>query len=269
MTAKSHSEPTEATEAATGKLTIFTEVSNHHDNSNFARFTFVLKKGETLLPAFIIVDSRRKVSIMRFLSSTPLLLILAMSHSVTASLNTTVQVSLIPGPSSQFPACSNSLLTLFQPLLTYWVSEATSSIVPGFTMSSGFALARYNNYNFFKRRNLRGGVADDSSSDTNTNNKEEDTSSLSRSRRLGSCSTCTSAGCATYCGPATCTLCAGSRRLQESTNPASSTIDLVALGNQVSSTVQGQIQNLLESNTLDLVGCLGDPLFLTVNVAFS
>jgi hypothetical protein len=179
------------------------------------------------------------------------------------SLNMTVQVTLTPEVLLFHPVCSVAFLDLFQPLLTLWVTEATTPFIADFTMQQGFVLTYYNPS---RRRLLRvGGNEDDS-----------------RLLTSGPCSTCTSAGCFTYCGKAGCDFCGNSRRLaafesklpdneekKENGQRELDSFNFGALGVSVSAAVEGQVISFLLSQIVDILGCLGDPLLLTTNVTFS
>jgi hypothetical protein len=192
------------------------------------------------------------------------------------SLNMVVQVTVAPKVTSKLPLCSLPLLELLQPLLTLWVTEATLSVIPDFSFIGGLVLSYRNTSS---RRMLRADFQENDS-------RQMATTKTAAKASPGSCSTCTSAGCSSYCGNASCNYCSSSRRLSEETKSSENgeitdnddrqqqerrelgAIDFNLLGVQVSATVQKLTQSLLLSSVLDLLGCLGDPLLLTTNVTF-
>lgn len=192
------------------------------------------------------------------------------------ALKMTVQVTVIPSTSSvislPLPLCKLPLLQSLRSLLTNWVVQSTKSYVSDFNMPRPLTLTYYNPSHGRMRR-------------TKTAAKKSSTATPQ------SCSTCSSSGCSQYCGRASCTLCNKNRRHLASSgemppfhNSTTSSFDIVedqletsreldmvnfvTLGPQVSASVLSLAQTFLLNNLFDVLGCLGSPLDLNINVTF-
>lgn len=206
------------------------------------------------------------------------LVLVALAIRPAKSVNMTVQATINPKPSIFQPLCSVTSLLTLQPLLTLWVTQATLPYITDFTMpQGGLVLTYYNPVSWRRQRRM-----------LRLKEEEEHATKLDPSRSLttkiapGSCSSCTSSGCSTYCGSATCSLCSDSRRrlaAEELFDSATDRnhvnderrrlyIDYADLGSIVSASVQSSLQSYLLSSLGGLLGCLGNPLYLTTNVTF-
>lgn len=201
-----------------------------------------------------------------------LLYLVALTGSAD-SLRMTVKVTVIPTTivTTILPLCQLSLLQTFQSLLTQWVNEATTALVPDFNIPRPLQLVYYN----APHRRLRTRATRKPTSRKTTNPKAV--------YYPQSCSTCSSAGCATYCGRASCTLCSSSRRhlasdihstynssefFENDIDMRDLVVDFSTLGPEVSTAVQALARNFLANNLFDVIGCLGNPLLFQTNVTF-
>jgi hypothetical protein len=194
------------------------------------------------------------------------------------SLNFTVLVTLTP----QYCLLPLQLLNLLQPNLAPWILEALPASL-SFSIPDEFVLV-YGNPSLRHQRMLRG-------SDNDNNNNKEQTSSRSLTTKATTTAvkptTCTSGGCVQYAAAGGCSFCSSSRRSlaveETSTTPSPlesedsvaeretlnlDVVDFVALGTQVSAAVQEELQTFLLSQVVGILGCLGDPMFLNLQVTF-